>query len=109
MKVIKSLNTSIKYGSRRSVYYYRVVRGITHGVQAYGIEVERVDYEGEDIVSIERDAVETISPHPHKVYELLNLLYSNIVSPIHLIDVIGEFVDDYIQDFDRGFCEIATN
>ena len=99
MKVIKSLNTSIKYGSRRSVYYYRVVRGITHGVQAYGIEVERVDYEGEDIVSIERDAVETISPHPHKVYELLNLLYSNIVSPIHLIDVIGEYVDEYVSDF----------
>ena len=27
------------------------------------------------------------------------MLYENQVSPIHLIDIIGEYVDEYVNDF----------
>lgn len=109
MRVVKNLVKTMQEEQKRSVYYYRVVKGVKMGVQAYGIEIERLDMEGEDIINIERDSVECISPQPHKVYDLLNILYNNLVSPLHLVDIIGEYVDSYIVDFDNDFKCIATN
>ena len=55
---------------------------------------------GQEINNIERDSVEYISPALYKVNSLLSLLYNNNVSPVHLVDVIGEYVDEYVEDFD---------
>ncbi len=109
MRVLKNLVASIEEGKKKSIYYYRVVRGIKQGVQAYGIEAERIDYINGELSNIERDSIEAISPQLHKVYELLNLLHSNLVSPIHLVEILGDYVDEYITDFDRYYDEIATN
>lgn len=70
-------------------------------IQTYGIEVERQDIVEGKIVKIERDIVERISPHRHKVHNLLKMLYDNLVSPLHLVDILGEYIDDYITDFDE--------
>lgn len=109
MRVIRSLTAAVENEDSKWLYCYRIVRGQRLGVQAYGIEVERIDMAGQEVINIERDCVECITPHPHKVYELLNLLHSNLVSPIHLIEVIGEYVDDYISDFDESYESFATN
>lgn len=109
MRVVKNLVKTMQEEHKKSVYCYRVVKGVKLGVQAYGIEVERLDMEGEEIINIERNAVEGISPQPHKVYDLVNILYNNLVSPLHLVDIIGEFVDLYIEDFDNDFKRLATN
>ncbi|WP_368253287.1 DUF6514 family protein [Clostridium paraputrificum] len=48
------------------------------------------------------DGVKYISTQRHKVKGLLNLLYKNEVSPIHLIDIIGEYVDKWVEDFEES-------
>lgn len=97
------------------IYLYRLLKGninITYGVdtievQSYGIEIERQDMINGNVVNIERDCIKSISPKRHKVHNLLKLLYDNNVSPIHLIDVLGEYIDEYIVDFDKGIKDIA--
>lgn len=97
------------------VYLYRLLKGnvkITYGidtieVQSYGIEIERQDMIDGKLVNIERDCVKSISPERHKVHNLLKLLYDNNVSPMHLIDVIGDYIDEYIVDFDKEIKDIA--
>ena len=51
------------------------------------------------MLKIERDSVNYISTHKEKVKKLFDLVSKNNVSPIHLIDVIGEYVDEYVSDF----------
>lgn len=69
-------------------------------IQSYGIELERQDFVDGQLTGIERNVIRSISPDRHKVHNLLKLLYDNEVSPIHLVDVLGEKVDEYIIDFD---------
>lgn len=89
-------------------YIYKLIKDnvlITYKMQnikleCYGIEVERQDLIDDKVVNTEKDFVKNISPQKYKVYNLLKLLYNNNVSPIHLIDVLGEYIDEYIIDFD---------
>lgn len=78
-------------------------------VQTYGIEIERQDILNDCIINIERDSIISISPYRHKVHDLLKLLYDNCVSPIHLLEILGEYIDEYIMDFNEDLKEIATN
>ena len=101
--VVKNLSTIIENRN----YSYRLIKSnFIHCngdmIQAYGIEVETTEINNDEITGIERAGIEYISPYMHKVYALLSKLHSNNVSPIHLVDVIGEYVDDYTYDFD-GF------
>ncbi|QGU96231.1 hypothetical protein GOM49_15010 [Clostridium bovifaecis] len=89
-------------------YSYRVIKdkvtfldGDKQEIQSYGIEIERQDIIDGKLVRIERDNVKCISPHRHKVHDLARMLYDNLVSPIHLIDILGEYIDEYITDFDE--------
>ncbi|MDU1855534.1 MAG: DUF6514 family protein, partial [Clostridium baratii] len=61
--------------------------------------IERTDYKGDLEIDSYKDSVELISPVESKVKGLLKMLYENQVSPIHLIDIIGEYVDEYVNDF----------
>ncbi len=63
------------------------------------VEVERKDFKDSDLINIERDSVDKISPNKDKVEVLVEKLHKYEVSPIHLIDVIGEDVDNCVADF----------
>jgi hypothetical protein len=97
-------------------YFYRLTKSKvslsigdeTMDVQSYGIEIERQDIVNSSIVNIERDSIRSISPHRHKVHDLLRLLYDNCVSPVHLIEILGDYIDEYIVDFDEALKEIST-
>ena len=80
-------------------YFYRMTFVRFKGRQAYGIEVERQDVINGGLVNIERNSVNNISTDKEKVKRLFDLVSKNNVSPIHLIDVIGEYVDEYVSDF----------
>lgn len=96
-------------------YFYRMFKSeiLVDGqdgkieVQSYGIEIERQDIANGAVTGIERDFVKNVSPHRHKVHNLLKMLWDNTVSPIHLIDIIGETTDFYIADFDNVVTEAA--
>lgn len=113
--VVENLIRTESRDDVKCVYLYRLLKGsisITYGVdtievQSYGVEIERQDIVDGNLVNIERDCVKSISPERHKVHNLLKLLYDNNVSPIHLIDVLGEYIDEYIVDFDKEIKDIA--
>jgi len=116
MIVIENLNKKIADGDVTHNYFYRLVKSQISvsmydeftKVQAYGIEIERQDLVNGIVVSIQRDCVETISPQRHKVKNLLKIVYDNTVSPIHMIDILGEYIDEYTNDFDEMLKDIAT-
>ena len=90
-------------------YAYRLITMEYNGVIAYGIEVERKDYVNLKNINLEREKIGLISTQKHKVKQLLMKLYSNQVSPIHLIDVIGSYVDEYIYEFNIDLPKEAIN
>ncbi len=90
-------------------YEYRLISNNYKGMQAYGIEIERKDYIGVKNVNLEREKVDLVSVNRHKVKKLIVDLYNNQVSPIHLIDIIGGYVDENVYEFDNDLYEEAIN
>jgi hypothetical protein len=90
-------------------YAYRLIKKEYRGITAYGIEIERKDYVGLKNVNLEREKIDIISPHRYKVKQLIMKLYNNQVSPLHLIDIIGGYVDEHAYEFDAEIQEQAIN
>lgn len=113
MVVIENMGRSITENGIKYNYFYRMTKcGISQNydndtmvVQCYGIEIERQDIADGCIKFIERDSIKAIIPDRHKVHNLLKLLYDNIVSPIHMIDIIGGCADEYVNDFNMS-CDV---
>lgn len=107
--VVESMVRSEVFDDKKRVYYYRMTKnemvltmeGESATVQTYGIEIERHDMVDGTVVNTEEESIETISPQRHKVHNLLKLLYDNLVSPVHLIDILGEYIDEYVIDYDE--------
>lgn len=113
------VETNLKQVVEKEVKYNYIYRLIKSGmsvyiknqltlIQTYGIEIERQDVVDGVTVILERDCVKSISPQRHKVHELLKMLYDNNVSPVHLIDVLGEYIDSYVEDFDKEMRETVS-
>ncbi|GAA0086983.1 DUF6514 family protein [Clostridium sp. CTA-7] len=99
MHIVDSLYNITKNDNKESRYAYRMIKEDFFGGQAFGIEAERQDLVEGNVITIERDEIRKISNIEGKVKELLNLIYVNEVSPIHLVDILGEYVDNYVSDF----------
>ena len=107
MKVIESLSKIEVVEEMKYKYFYRLIKSsftTTHKdeevkVDCFGIEIERHDIINNCITKIERESINRISPYRYKVHNLLKFVNDNSVSPIHLIDVLGQYVDDYVVDF----------
>ncbi|WP_297637810.1 DUF6514 family protein [uncultured Clostridium sp.] len=80
-------------------YIYRLIDNVVNKNNIYGIEIERIDCIKDEIIDSFKDSVELISPNKEKVERLLVMLYENGVSPLHLIDIAGEFIDECVNDF----------
>ncbi|MDP4146379.1 MAG: DUF6514 family protein [Bacillota bacterium] len=116
MSIVENFCKTAVDGDKQYKYEYRMIKsnvllsygGDTIEVQSYGIEVERRDFVDGNMVSLERECVSNVSPQRHKVHNLLKMLFDNTVSPIHLVEVIGEYIDEYIVDFDEAYKEISN-
>lgn len=97
--VKESVNITFERNEKTMDYYYRLTEENYGKGQAFGIEIERQDIKDGKVINIERDSVNMISNNEERVKNIFNLLYKNNVSPIHLLDVIGEYVDEYVGDF----------
>lgn len=109
MNVVEEYTCINKDTNTEYRYAYRLIRKDYNSMSAYGIEVERKDYVNLINVNLEREKIELISLQRHKVKQLLMKLYNNQVSPIHLIDVIGSYVDEYTYEFDINISNEAIN
>ena len=100
MEIEECLNTTIDFDDRKINYSYRLTKRLFHSEDVYGIEVERQDIKFGKLVKIERDSIEVVSKNRAKANELLELLFNNEVSPIHLVDIISPYVEDgYVDEF----------
>ncbi|NLM35749.1 MAG: hypothetical protein GX206_09960 [Clostridiales bacterium] len=108
MVIVETLTRTEEFGKLTYLYSYKLtegyilmdVKGEKKSIKSYGIEVERLDIRNGKPVNIITESIDNISPNREKVYKLLKTLHQHGVSPIHLIDVIGEYVDQYVGDFD---------
>ncbi|MBE6055058.1 MAG: hypothetical protein E7212_14385 [Clostridium sartagoforme] len=100
MYIVDSLYSNRKSEDKEVKYSFRMIEENFKFGQAYGIEIERQDLIEGKVVNIERDIINIISNKEEKVKELLNLVYKHEVSPIHLVDILGEYADKYVSDFD---------
>ena len=99
MDIVNSLYGNIHNDGKESRYSFRMIKESFLDGQAFGIEVERQDFIDGNLVKIERDSIRKISNKEDKVKNLLELIYNYQVSPIHLVDILGEYVDSYVSDF----------
>lgn len=100
MLIVKSLmDYEEKADKTKMVYNYRLIKEDYLSGQAYGIEVERQDFVEGVLIKIERDEIRKISNVKDKVEDLLKIIHRNKVSPIHIVDILGEYVDNYVIDF----------
>jgi hypothetical protein len=99
MYIVDSLYSSSTNDKKKSIYTYRMISESFFGGQAFGIEIERQDIIEGNVIQIERDLIRRISNKEDKVKTLLSLVHNYQVSPIHLVDILGEYVDNYTSDF----------
>ena len=50
-------------------------------------------------MKLERDKIDIISPEKEDVKRMLIKIWNNQLSPIHLVDVLGSYVDDNVCKF----------
>ena len=96
---IKELNLSINLEGIEMKYSYLMESRKYNNETVYGIVVKKESIKNKVVVSTIEDRVDIISKKKEVVQKLLDLLYRNQVSPIHLIDVIGETVDNCVLEF----------
>jgi len=115
MVLIESLTKIDFVGDIKREYIYRMFKsefsveskGRKVEIQSYGIEVEKQDIKDGQVLNIERDYAKNISSQRHKVHNMMKMLCDNQVSPIHLVDILGESIDYHIADFDDLVNEAA--
>lgn len=99
MKIIENLVSVLDTEKVKYEYSYRIMETNFNNSAFFGIEIERIDYINGKVVNIERETIDKISEDLNKVEQLHKLVFDNLVSPIHLIDILGEYVDKYIAEF----------
>lgn len=101
MKIVKVVSKKQKVDERVCEYSYRLIATTYKSIEIFGIEIERSDYLDGELINIERDNIKKISNDVVKVSELFDIISENIVSPIHLIDILGEYADKYILEIEE--------
>lgn len=99
MRIKKSLSKIVNFDDKESRYIYRIVENSIRNRQAFGIEIERQDFEEGEVINLERDIVDIVTSNQRKAEDILMLLFNNLVSPIHLVDIVGEYADLCVNDF----------
>ncbi|MDS0526210.1 DUF6514 family protein [Clostridium sp. SHJSY1] len=92
MLVNREVITKDSSGMERK-YIYKITEEVLEGIKEYGIEVIREDTELGLVTNNVRSEVKSISHKKENVSKILHVLSRNEVSPIHLLDVVEEYID----------------
>lgn len=95
--------------NKRYTYRYFLLEGMVNvevegeciKIPSYGIEIISEEIIDCKIVNIDGDSITCVSSNRNRVIDLIELLKINTVSPVHLIDVVGTYVDYWVEDFDN--------
>ena len=104
---IHTCKTSLEEGKEYIYIYYLtesikdiIIENLEVSVTSYGIGIIREEILNEKVVDTFEDRFDSVSPIKSKVLSLLNYLAKNEVSPVHMIDVIGDNIDNWITDYE---------
>lgn len=92
----KSIKTKYSEGVER-VYTYQIISNCEENIIEYGIEARREDKSEGDIIKVEKKQIKNISSDQDRMDEIINLLSRNQVSPIHLQDILSDYIDRYVS------------
>lgn len=101
MRMLEEYSTIRENDGIELRYFYRLTQSQYCGFPAYGVEIERRDYRGLTKIKEEKDCIGLVSTQRNKVKQIVMNLCKHEVSPIHLVDILGEFVDGHAYEFDR--------
>ncbi|MFR5264885.1 DUF6514 family protein [Clostridium sp.] len=106
MLVVENLKRNFYDENSQKEYFYRLTVKKYENKSFYGIEIERKDFEQNNLINIERENMDYIETNKTKALELLKMLWENQVSPIHLIDILGTYADNTIERYSLSekFC-----
>lgn len=99
MLVVESMKKKVINEELNCEYFYKLTKSSFEGNNFYGVEIERQDFKEEKLINIERENINYVEINKSKALELLNTLWANEVSPIHLIDIVGEYSDQIIENY----------
>ncbi len=99
MKINKTLSKIVNVEENEVKYIYRMTEKSIKNRQAFGIEIERQDFNNGEIINLERDSVSLVASEEMKANDILVMLFNNLVSPIHLVDIVGEYSDLCAAEF----------
>jgi len=110
--IIENLTKIMLENGNKYTYTYRLtkekallpkeVTEFNKVLDLYGIDVELEIY-SEGKTEVLKNYVRDISSKQSKVHNLMKSLHEHTVSPIHLLDVIEDFLDKYIIEYDEEF------
>lgn len=98
MRIVETRDISVKVNEREMQYVYRLLLKDYNNKKVYGLEVERRDISNNQVINIERESIEEVSIVKDKVKEMIDILYNGIVSPIHVVDILGEEIDKCVAE-----------
>lgn len=70
-------------------------------VPCYGIEITSERLVKGRLDEIFSDRIDVVSSVKGKVINLIEFLKENEVSPVHLLDIVGDYADEWVEDFDK--------
>ena len=92
MIIEKSIRTKYCEGLER-IYTYEITKQYEDNIIEYGVEVRREDKSKAGKIKVVKNRVGSISSNKEKIEEIINILSRNEVSPIHLKDVLRDYID----------------
>ena len=97
--LLESLEFRKEINGMDTWYLYKIIESDYWGNATYGISVSREYIKNNEVIDEYEENIKFVSPIKDKVKELLEMLYRGQVSPIHLIDIAGDYVDNCVDDF----------
>lgn len=92
MVIEKKIEIKYTNGSEKN-YIYKLTEQDENSVKEYGIEIIRQDIENKEVINTLKENVKNISPNKKEISQLLELVSKNQVSPIHLKDIVYDYID----------------
>lgn len=92
MVIEKKVTTKYIDGIER-IYIYKVTQQKQDSILEYGVKATREDVSKGESVTIVESEVKYISPKKDVVMGIVDILCRNEVSPIHLKEIICDYVD----------------
>ncbi len=105
MRVVEELRGREYSLSEIIEYYYKIIENKVeiemvdekNGNLVYGIQIDKIMIEKNGNQIIESEKVDIISCNLELVREICSVLHKNLVSPIHLVDVLDDNISEVFK------------